>query len=222
MRMKKIKKKKPVEKLDLTKITKEDKSQYECNTNTALNAINQENIGDTSKWNKVKEQIINIGKEICGNKKLEHKQQWMTEEILEKMEQRKERKYKDIARYKLLDREIRQECKQAKEDYYNNLCEEIEELDKHHNPIMYSKVKSMEHKTKLKLGVQNNEGELLTEPELILNRWFEYIGDMFEDERTNNLNPTKEKAIIMGKEIRDIIEKIPKIKLMVVIKYQLK
>ena len=67
----------------------------------------------------------------------------------------------------------------------------------------------MEHKTKLKLGVQNKEGELLTEPKLILNRWFEYIGDLFEDERTNTLNPRKEKATIMDKEIRDIIEKNP-------------
>ena len=126
MRMKKIKKKKPVEKRDLTKITKGDKSQYECKTNTALNAINQESIGDTSKWNKVKEQILNVGKDICGNKKLEHKQQWMTEKILENMEKRKEQKDKDIAIYKLLDRYIRQESKQAKEDHYNHLCEEIE------------------------------------------------------------------------------------------------
>ena len=126
------------------------------------------------------------------------------------MEQRKVQKDKDIVRYKLLDREIRQECKQAKEDHYNHLCEEIEEPDKHHNPIMYSKVKSMEHKTKLKLGVQNKEGELLTEPELILNRWFEYIGDLFEDEITNTLNPRKEKATIMDKEIWDIIKKILK------------
>ena len=75
MRMKKIKKKKQAEKLDLTKIRKGDNSQYECKTNIVLNAINQESIGDTSKWNKVKEQILNIGNEICGNKKLEHKQQ---------------------------------------------------------------------------------------------------------------------------------------------------
>ena len=67
----------------------------------------------------------------------------------------------------------------------------------------------MEHKTKLKLGVQNKEGELLTEPELMLNRWFEYIGDLFEDERTNTLNPRKEKATIIDREIRDIIEKNP-------------
>ena len=158
MRMKQIKKKKLVEKLDLTKITEGDMSQYKCKTNTALNTINQERIGDTSKWNKLKEQILNIGKEICGNKKLEHKQQWMTEEILETMEQEKEQKDKYIARYKLLDRDIRQECKQANEDHYNHLCEEIEELDKHPNPIVYSKVKSMEHKTKIKLGVQNKEG----------------------------------------------------------------
>ena len=73
-----------------------------------MNAINQENMGDTRKWKKVKEQILNIGNEICGNKTLEHKHQWMTKEILEKREQRKEQKDKDIARYKLLDREIRQ------------------------------------------------------------------------------------------------------------------
>ena len=106
-RVNKIKNKKPIEKLDLTKITKGDKYQYQCKTNIALNAINQENMGYTSRWNKVKEQIINIGNEICGNKKLEHKHQWMTEEILEKMEQRKEQKDKNIARYKVLDREIR-------------------------------------------------------------------------------------------------------------------
>ena len=59
---------------------------------------------------------------------------------------RREQKDKDIAaRYKLLDREIQQECKQAKEEHYNHLCAEIEVLDKHYNPIMYSKVKSMEH-----------------------------------------------------------------------------
>ena len=39
---------------------------YECKTNIALNAINQEN-----KWNKVKQHILNNGNGICGNKKLD-------------------------------------------------------------------------------------------------------------------------------------------------------
>ena len=74
---------------------------------------------------------------------------------------------------------------------------------------MYSKIKSMEHKTKIKLGVQNKDGELLTEPEQILDRWIEYIGDMYEDERTSTLNHRNEKATILDKEIPDIIEKNP-------------
>ena len=65
---------------------------------------------------------------------------------------------------------------------------------------MYSKVKSMEHKTKIMLGVQNKDGELLTEPEQILDRWFEYIGYLYEYERTNTLNNRKEKATILDKE----------------------
>ena len=74
----------------------------------------------------------------------------------------------------------------------------------------------MEHKTKIKLVSRTiKEGELLSEPELIINRWFEYIGDLFEDERTNTLNHRNEKATIreatiLDKELRDIIEKIPK------------
>ena len=40
----------------------------------------------------------------------------------------------------------------------------------------------------------------------MLYRWFEYIGDLFEDEITNTLNHRNEKETIMDKNIRDIIE----------------
>ena len=88
--------------------------------------------------------------------------------------------------------------------------------------MMFSKVKSMEHKTKIKLGVQNKDGELLTEPAQILDRCLEYIGDLYEYKRTNTLNHRKEKATILDKETRDIIEqKSLTTQLLVVIKYQL-
>ena len=86
-----------------------DKSTYECRTIVALNDINQENIGYTSKWNNVQEQILRIGKLA-----------------LEKMEQRKLQKDKDIPM-----------CKKTKEEPYNHLCAETEELDKHHTPIIH-------------------------------------------------------------------------------------
>ena len=64
---------------------------------------------------------------------------------------------------------------------------------------MYSTVKSMERNTKVKLGVQNKDGELLTEPVHILDRWFVYIGDLYEDERTIILNHRKDESTIMDK-----------------------
>ena len=81
-----------------------------------------------------------------------------------------------------INRPLRLECKHAKEDQYNHLCAEIEELDKQ-VPQPNCVVKSMERKTKIKLGGQNKEGYLRIEPALILDRWFEYIGDGFEDEK---------------------------------------
>ena len=61
----------------------------------------------------------------------------------------------------------------------------------------------MENQTEIKLGVQNNDGELLTAPELILDRWFENIGDIFEDERTITLNHRRDNSTLMDQEIRD-------------------
>ena len=75
---------------------------------------------------------------MCGNKKRDDEHQWMTEEILEKMEHRKEHKGKDISIYKTLAREIRQERKRAKDDHhksYNDMFADIEERDQHHNTI---------------------------------------------------------------------------------------
>ena len=92
-----IKKKTPIDKLALKKITKGENSKNGCKTNIALNVINQENIGDTSKRNKVREQILKIGNEMCRSKKSEHKQQYMTEGILENKEQRKYHQDKYIA-----------------------------------------------------------------------------------------------------------------------------
>ena len=62
-------------------------------------------------------------------KKKESKQDWTSDEILEKMRQRKKAKFKDPALYSQLNREIDAECAKAKEDFWNNKCEELE---KHH------------------------------------------------------------------------------------------
>ena len=63
---------------------------------------------------------------ICLKKK--HKP-WITQEILELMNERRKLK-NNITAYKKLDREVRNACQKAKETLLNNKCQEIEELEK--------------------------------------------------------------------------------------------
>ena len=57
----------------------------------------------------------------------------MTEDILFKMELRREAKGRKVE-YDQYDKEIRLACKQAKQEWYVTRCEEIEELDKRKKP----------------------------------------------------------------------------------------
>ena len=55
----------------------------------------------------------------------------------------------------------------------------------------------------------------------MLYRWFEYIGDLFEDEITNTLSHRNEKETKMDRKYTRHNRKSLKTKLLVVIKYQL-
>ena len=66
---------------------------------------------------------------VCSKYKLVKKQNWITEAILEVMEERLNVKHND-SRYIELTKEIRKMCRKAKQDYHENLCKEIEELNR--------------------------------------------------------------------------------------------
>ena len=67
---------------------------------------------------------------------------WMTQEILDMMNERKVRK--NSPDYKLIDKEIKRKCKERKEEWYNDLCKEIEELEREHKiRELHEKVKKM-------------------------------------------------------------------------------
>ena len=76
----------------------------------------------------------------------------MNDEILSKMEQRRNVKNKTIE-YNVINKEIVDECRQAMENWLNEQCEEIESLEKQHKTKeMYDKVKELTKKCTLKGG----------------------------------------------------------------------
>ena len=59
------------------------------------------------------------------------KRGWMNDELLSKLEQRKNGKNK-TTKYNVINKEIVDECSQAKENWFNEQCEETENLEKQH------------------------------------------------------------------------------------------
>ena len=62
-------------------------------------------------------------------KKVKKKRGWMNDEILSKVEQRKNVKNKTTV-YNVINKEIVDECRQAKENWLNEQCKEMESLEK--------------------------------------------------------------------------------------------
>ena len=69
-------------------------------------------------WNKLRESIEWVADKICGKDQMTKKQNWITADILQKMEERRLSQIQnDDARYKRLKHEIQKLCREAKDKY---------------------------------------------------------------------------------------------------------
>ena len=81
------------------------------------------------KWNCLQEAILNAAQEkVLPKKKRKAKQAWITEEILQKMKERK--KYKGTVTYTKLDKEIKRDCIEAKEIWANKNVKRLKDSPK--------------------------------------------------------------------------------------------
>src|SRR6267154_2057338 len=95
-------------------------------------------------WKKLKDDIVMVVEEICEKEQRPLRQSWMNSEILSKMEERANCKnMKEEEKYKKLKHEIQKLCREAKEKYYKDKCNEIEMLDKVHSQLLYKKMKEI-------------------------------------------------------------------------------
>ena len=113
--------------------------------------------------------------------KKQHKK-WMTEEILNLMEDGRKAK-SNIDLYKTLNTQIKDKCN--KEQWTNEQCKEIENNLTVDSKYMHSKIKDIKGTKGCTAFncIKAKDGNLLMEREDVLNRWSEYIEDMFQDDR---------------------------------------
>ena len=114
------------------------------------------------------------------------KQKWMTAPILQKMNHRLLAKGDDDL-YNLLHKEIKQACIEAKEARLNEQCQLIEQLDAAHKTnLIHCQIMEITGKKRdngTTTCVEAKDGTIIMEKDKILDRWSEYICELYDDDR---------------------------------------
>ena len=99
------------------------------------------------KWTTVKQSIKSSLNAVLLRKANRKKQKWMTDHILNLMENQKQCKDSDKDEYNRLNKQINLVCKEAKEKWFVNQCEEVEQLEKQYKSReMHNNVKELTSK----------------------------------------------------------------------------
>eukprot|EP00794_Sanderia_malayensis_P015552 gene15552-17137_t len=152
----------------------------ECDTKQSVEgAIDQ-------KWCNIRDSMKKTTEELILRKENKAKQPWMKDHILQLMTERKQNKCNE-SKYREFNKKIKVACKKAKEEWLDERCREIEELDKiGRTRQMYDKVKELTSGKKMGVyqsGINDKNGEALFDKEDIKKRWVEYIGELYDDDQ---------------------------------------
>ena len=138
-----------------------------------------------SVWDCFKESVVPTAIEIIPKKTKQDNNKWITAEILDLMQERREIVNKESTEYRAIDKQIQKMCKQEKETWINRECEEIERLERKNTALMHKKIKLLSNRRTCSSSgcIKSKDGTLVMEREDILKRWSEYIEELFYDDR---------------------------------------
>ncbi|GFO39342.1 RNA-directed DNA polymerase from mobile element jockey-like [Plakobranchus ocellatus] len=162
-------------------------------------------------WENFKSAIMEAATEVIPKVKRKAKQKWMTEEILNLIEERRCAKG-NKEKYEQIHKKVQENCNMSKENWINEKCKEIEQQRKHAPQIMYRNIEEITGKrTFLSTGcIKAMNGDIIINKEKILERWAEYIRELFKDDRKDH-NIMKNNFVgppILKEEVETAIKKM--------------
>ncbi|XP_017302944.1 craniofacial development protein 2-like [Diaphorina citri] len=166
------------------------KNQFSSKISNKLENINKDNYQSDNinqNWTNLKEVINSTAEEVVGKDKSKAKKKWMTQEILNLMEERKKLKNgneEERKKYKDLNRTIQKLCRHKKEEFLNNQCMEAERLEAINSASFHKKLKELTQcPKKLSYCLLDKNGLEIYESEQMLERWKEYCENLYKDNR---------------------------------------
>ena len=159
-------------------------------------------------WQRLSDAIEEGNQNVLPEKRRRRENKWITDEIFELMDKRRDAKGRRDNEYKEL---IKKKCIEAKEKWLDEQCIEIEDLEKRNSRIMYDRIREITKKRSSHgSAIKDKDGKVVMEVEEIKHRWEEYIGELFEDDRReveeeNHMHQSGEE--IMEGEVRFAMSK---------------
>lgn len=141
------------------------------------------------KWENIKNSLKKAAKETLGVKKGKRKKkEWITEEMLEKMNER--RKWKNVSteegkrKYRKLNNELRRETDKAREQWTKEKCDDIERLEKEGRYDLMHKVAMelvfKERSARSGIEIELKDGCVVDEMADVKKRWKEYVEELYD------------------------------------------
>jgi len=176
---------KQLQHLDLDKLKNEEtKMQLANELNENLRNMNSDqDIND--QWNHLKNSVSSISKRVIGVAKYKVRKRWMTEEILQLMDKRREHRGKNSSEYRQIHRVIRSKIRQAKAAWLTRECEELENLNRVHDArALHKKVKEISGANRkiTNATLANDQNQNETDPKEKRKIWEKYIENLFADD----------------------------------------
>ena len=194
LRLKSIPKKKNTNSIDISiirdnQVCKEIQNEIETGLKELGSRISftEENTSIEEAWNGVKQICATSGGKHLRRSGRVRKQQWMTDEILDLMDERRRYKNKDHTKYRQLQQKIRKAICRAKEGWMAERCSEMEELQrKHDNFGLHKKIGEITGRRSKQIHgiLLDNNNKIITDINDKLNTWRTYIETLFADDRT--------------------------------------
>ena len=205
MRLKRIRKTRRRKKWNLDKLS-ERKMEFANAVNISMQNVVDHNPDDgLMQWEILKHAVKEAAeKEIGYQMKARAKKPWVSGEMIDKMDQRRRFKHQNTEEakreYRRLNNELRRETERAREKWWNDKCQEINNLyNENRIDKMYASIKRLNRKpmnTTQSNAIEDKDGNLLTEKEDILRRWKEYIEELYSTKRQTDMKLEEESAIV--------------------------
>ncbi|XP_073824763.1 FERM domain containing isoform X3 [Musca autumnalis] len=189
------------------------RSDVSSQVNTELININRNDVENI--WNSVKTTINSIARNTLGNYTKPKSKSWMTEEILQLMDERRKYKNSNYEMYWEINREIQREVRIAKNNHLNSQCQEIERLMTLHDDFqIHKKMKEAAgiYRNTNSSVLYNNNNEPVFETAEKKDIWKEYIQNLFRDstrsDYDNRISHQMTGEAITNNEVEDALKSL--------------